>query len=59
MLTTEEKYVEDLSHMVEGYMEPMLQHPDPGVNELAESVRFILRSFFFWSHMEDKSFNTK
>ena len=35
---TEEKYVEDLRLVVEGYMEPMLQHPDKAINSLAESV---------------------
>ena len=38
MLTTEEKYVEDLKHVVEGYMEPLTQNPDPEVNSLADSV---------------------
>ncbi|XP_063677545.1 uncharacterized protein LOC134813610 isoform X2 [Bolinopsis microptera] len=38
MLTTEEKYVEDLKHTVEGYMDPLIQNPDPEINVLAESI---------------------
>ena len=38
MLTTEEKYVEDLKHVVEGYMEPLIHNPDPEINSLADSV---------------------
>ncbi|KAL5264735.1 hypothetical protein ACHWQZ_G005720 [Mnemiopsis leidyi] len=53
MLTTEEKYVEDLKHVVEGYMEPLTQNPDPEVNSLADSIfqyfgqiyRFHLQTF--------------
>ena len=35
---TEEKYVEDLRHVAEGYMDPMLQNPDPNISGLAENV---------------------
>ena len=38
MLETEENYVDDLRHVVECYLEPMEQHPDPAVNNLGEEV---------------------
>ena len=57
MLTTEEKYVEDLKHTVEGYMDPLTQNPDPEINVLAESVSsdFSLRwqiSYYYFSFTE-------
>ena len=43
LLDTEEKYVADLLLVTSRYMDPMLDHTDPEVGQLAENVSFFFR----------------